>query len=471
MQKSVENYPQKNYVKKNFILISTAFIISFIALISITLTIKQRLKDLTTYSDAVVHTYMVINQLQQVSSYVKDVETGTRGYLLSGDSVFLQPYLSSVQKVDTSLALLAQLIQDNISQTNQYKLLKVDVTIKMGIMARYTFLKSKNMVTGVTDEMRKGNSLMTDIRNRITTMTNAELVLLDERKKLKQRYEGITPTYLTVSLGLSLIITIVCFFFILREFRIRSGYQKQLETIIEELNNSNNELQQIAEISSHDLQEPLRKMRLFSSKLLHSNKNTLDEGTKTSVERIDASAQRMQQLIDDVVVYNNLGKATLVTETVDLNNLITNVSSSYIANDSLKLFAEKIPSIIGDKKQLTLLFKHLIDNPVKYAKPNIIPFVKIKYDLVNGDFLGKADNDTQYHQIAVADNGIGFNEDYAHKLFAIFRRLHGQESNFTGKGIGLAICKKIVLNHNGYITAQSKEGEGATFIMYFPVVG
>lgn len=458
-------------MKKNFILISIAFTISFVALISVTLTIKQKLKDLITYNDAVAHTYMVINQLQQVASYVKDVETGTRGYLLSGDSIFLQPYLSSVTEVAASLDSLFFLIQDNISQINQYKLLKVDVKLKMDVLARYIMLKSKNQVTGINDEMRKGNSLMADIRNRIITMTNAELVLLGERKKIKERYEGVTPTYLTVLLALSLIITIICFFFMLREFRIRSSYQRQLETTIQELNNSNNELQQIAEISSHDLQEPLRKMRLFSSKLLHNNKEIVDDSIRNSIERIDASAQRMQQLIDDVVVYNNLGKTALVAEIVDLNSIIADVSTNYIAANTLKLFAEKIPAITGDKKQLTMLFEHLVDNAMKYANPNITPFIKIRYELVNGDFLSKTDDDMQYHQIAVADNGLGFNEDHAHKLFTIFRRLHGQESEFKGKGVGLAICKKILLNHNGYITAQGEEGQGATFTMYFPVRG
>lgn len=458
-------------MKKNLALISSAFIISFIALISITLTTKQRLKDVTIYSDAVVHTYMVINQLQQVASYVKDVETGTRGYLLSGDSVFLQPSISASTKIVASMDTLAFLIQDNILQINQYKFLKIDVRLKIGIMARYAMLKSKNQANNIVDEMRKSNSLMSDIRNRITIMTDAELVLLAERKKLKQRYEGITPTYLTISLIISLIITIVSFFFILREFKIRSGYQNQLEATIEELNNSNNELQQIAEISSHDLQEPLRKMRLFSSKLLHNSKNNLDDSFQNSVERINASAQQMQQLIDDVVIYNNLSKATLVTEIVDLNTLITNVSSGYIAADTLKLFVEKIPTITGDKKQLTLLFQHLIDNAVKYAKPNIVPFIKIKYELVTSEFLGKSNSGNNYHQITVADNGIGFKEEYAHKLFTIFGRLHGQASNFKGKGIGLAICRKILINHNGYITAKGKEGEGATFIMYFSMEG
>ncbi|MBC7722641.1 MAG: histidine kinase, partial [Pedobacter sp.] len=125
--------------------------------------------------------------------------------------------------------------------------------------------------------------------------------------------------------------------------------------------------------------------------------------------------------------------------------------------------------INGDKKQLLLLFKHLVDNAVKYAKPKIPPFLKIKYELVTGDFLGK--NNLLFHQIAIADNGIGFNEEYAHKLFTIFRRLHSHESNFTGKGIGLAICKKIMFNHSGYITAQGKDGEGAIIIIHFLVEG
>ncbi len=455
-------------MKRNFILITISFIISFLALVIITITIKQRLKYTASYNDAVVHTYMVISQLHQVESFVKDAETGTRGYLLSGDSVFLLPYLSSIKKVHIAIDSLQFLLSDNRSQLNRCKLLQVDIKEKMSIMAYYTFLKSKNEVLGITDGMRKGNFLMTQIRNAILKMTNTEEGLLAIRKDEKEKYEGITPGYLSFSLGVSLIITIISFFFILREFKIRMRYQNQLETTIEALSQSNEELQQIAEISSHDLQEPLRKVRLFSSKLLYGSKNLLDANAKTTIDRINASTQQMQLLIDDVVTYFNISKTALVKEDIDANRLIIAISDDYVINNGLQIFVEKMPKITGDKKQLAQLFKQLIDNAVKYKKPVMPPFLKIGYELVDDDFLGKNKGKKTFHKISFADNGIGFNEEYTHKLFTIFRRLHGQKSDYKGKGIGLAMCKKILLNHNGYITANSVENIGATFTIYFP---
>ena len=456
-------------MKRNFILIIMSFFISFLALVAISIIIKQRLKDSTLYNDAVVHTYMVLSQLHQVESFVKDVETGTRGYLLSGDSTFLSPYLSSIKKVDIALDSLKFLISDNRPQINKYKLLRVEIKEKMGIMAYYTFLKSKNQVSGFTDGMGKGNYLMEQIRATILAMTNTEEGILLVRKADKEKYERITPGYLSFSLAVSLTITIICFFFILREFRIRTSYQNQLETTIEALSQSNEELLQIAEISSHDLQEPLRKMRLFSSKLLHGSKNLLDANAKMAIERIDASAQQMQELIDDVVIFSNISKAAIVKENIDVKQLIVQICNVYVINNDLQIFIENLPEIKGDKKQLTQLFKHLTDNAVKYRKSNTIPILKIGYELVVDDnFSSKRNRKQSFHKISFADNGIGFNEEYADKLFGIFRRLHGQESNYKGKGIGLAMCKKILINHNGCIKANGVENVGATFTMYFP---
>lgn len=128
-----------------------------------------------------------------------------------------------------------------------------------------------------------------------------------------------------------------------------------------------------------------------------------------------------------------------------------------------------MPKVEGDKTQLALVFKHLLENSIKYAKPTIAPFVKIKYELVDGGVFDALKQNIDYHLITVSDNGIGFNEEYAYKLFTIFRRLHGQEASYKGKGIGLAICKKIMFNHHGYITANGRDNEGATFNLYLPV--
>ena len=456
-------------MKKNFILIFVSLVIALIALVTISITIKQRLKDSVFYNDAVMHTHTVIIQLHQVESLVKDLETGTRGYLLSGDSNFLSPYLLSINKVNPALDSLQFLISDNQSQLNRFTLLRIYIKEKMSIMTYHNALKARNAFTGLTDGMKRGNYLMSQIRATIITMVNTEGELLAIRKFNKVEYEGVTPGYLSFSLAVSLIITIICFFFILREFKIRAGYQEKLEKSVEELNQRNSELEQIAEISSHDLQEPLRKLRLFSSKLLHNSKSLVDDNTKSSIERIEAAAQSMQILIDDVVTYHNISNTHLTKESIDLNTIITDITKIYCTNNEIKLFVEALPKVEGDKAQLALVFKHLIENAIKYAKPAITPIITIKYMLVDGGVFDALKQNSNYHLITVSDNGIGFKEAYAHKLFIMFRRLHGQETNLKGKGIGLAICKKIISNHHGYITANGTENVGATFNLYLPV--
>jgi signal transduction histidine kinase len=431
--------------------------------------IRQRLKDVTIYDHEVVRTYVIINSIEKSISYLKDAETSTRGFLLTKDTLFLEPYFNVKDKIPHILDTLGVLLKHNTTQYNKLQLLQIDILAKLNQMQIARLLKISSNYDSLYNNMKASKATMDNIRLQVIKMQQAQLVLLKQRKIRKAHYEDITPTYLSVSLLISLLITLLSFLSIIREFLMRANNQKKLEKSVEELNQRNSELEQIAEISSHDLQEPLRKLGLFSSKLLYNSKSLLDDSTKSSIERIAASAQHMQSLIDDVITYQNISKAQLTKQSINLNTIIADISTNYIDNNALQVFVETLPNIEGDKTQLILVFKHLLENAINYAKPTIAPFVKIKYEVVNGSVIDALKQDINYYLITVSDNGIGFNEAYAHKLFTIFRRLHGQEASYQGKGIGLAICKKILFNHQGYITANSKENEGATFNLYLPI--
>lgn len=268
------------------------------------------------------------------------------------------------------------------------------------------------------------------------------------------------------------IITLVSFYFINREVRIRAKYQSELEKKLLELNRSNSELEQFAYIASHDLQEPLRKIRTFTDKLVFQHSSELPEDTRMVISRIEASARRMQELIQDMINFTGLINREELMRQVDLNEVVTRVLADFI-EQSQALHAvvvwDALPIIKGNEKQLLLLFKSLIDNAFKFSKSGEPPSIKISYQAVAGTKEDEHLNEKAYHKITFEDKGIGFNNEFAEKIFIIFQRLHTQQSGYRGKGIGLAIAQRIITNHNGIIMARGLENDGAAFIMYFPV--
>jgi len=239
-----------------------------------------------------------------------------------------------------------------------------------------------------------------------------------------------------------------------------------------DLEQMNAELTSFTYIASHDLQEPLRKIRTFSNLIIERDSNTLSETAKEYFVRITGAATRMQNLIEALLSYSRTSTLEVQYEMVDLNKLVDEVK-----NDLYEIIKEKnaiiescnLPSLRVIPLQFHQLFLNIINNAVKYSKNNVSPYLRITTELVNGRDLvniGCSEKYT-YWKISFADNGIGFEQDYEHKIFELFQRLHGK-SQYPGTGIGLAICKKIVLNHNGIIKAMGKPGEGSVFSVYIP---
>jgi len=239
-----------------------------------------------------------------------------------------------------------------------------------------------------------------------------------------------------------------------------------------ELEQMNAELTSFTYIASHDLQEPLRKIRTFSNLIVERDSDTLSETAKEYFVRITGAATRMQNLIEALLSYSRTSTLEAQNEMVDLNKLVDEVK-----NDLYEIIKEKnaiiescdLPAIRVIPLQFHQLFLNIINNAIKYSKNNVSPYLRITAELVNGrDLVNIGCNEKYtYWKISFADNGIGFEQEYEHKIFELFQRLHGK-SQYPGTGIGLAICKKIVLNHNGIIKATGKPGEGSVFTVYIP---
>jgi PAS domain S-box-containing protein len=239
------------------------------------------------------------------------------------------------------------------------------------------------------------------------------------------------------------------------------------------LKNSNAELESFSRIASHDLQEPLRKIQLFVLRIEDLDGKTLSDKSKEYFSKVTNAATRMQSLIQNLLAYSRIDSSKKDFEKVDLNQVLNKVKDDLVTaiNDfNAEVVSDKLPTIKGVVFQIEQLFTNIISNALKYRDINEPPKIKIKYKKVNAKDVS-ALFETQkkyYHEISFLDNGIGFDSQHAEKIFEVFQRLH-QKTEYSGTGIGLAICKKIVENHNGYIFAKGSLGIGAEFIVYLPV--
>lgn len=244
---------------------------------------------------------------------------------------------------------------------------------------------------------------------------------------------------------------------------------EKLRVLNTELEKSNRDLEQFAYVASHDLQEPLRKIKTFSEL---SEKNIQHpEILKRYLEKISASATRMTDLIKAVLNYSRLTRTDDITVPVNLNDIIRQIVGDlelYIEEKKAVVEIEQLPIVKGVPLQLNQLFLNLMTNSLKFNDRE--PRVEIKCLLIPAAALSKGSKhqqETDFVQISFADNGIGFDQQYAEKVFSIFQRLHPADQ-YPGTGIGLALCKKIVENHGGHIAVESKPGEGTTFYIYLP---
>jgi PAS domain S-box-containing protein len=249
--------------------------------------------------------------------------------------------------------------------------------------------------------------------------------------------------------------------------------EKELQDKNRELEEINNQLSSFAHIASHDLQEPLRKIQTFSDRLFQIDGHNFSEKGKELYTRMNHSSHRMRALIHDLLAYSKTNGTDETYEVVDLNLVIKDVVNELdvkIAEKKARIENFGLPQLNVIRFQFHQLFLNLVSNAIKFTKEESAPHVVIKSEIVEGSQIpnDSIDTDGKYYHISVTDNGIGFESQYANKIFEMFHRLHGR-SQYEGTGIGLAICKKIVMNHHGVITADGALNVGACFHIYLPV--
>lgn len=245
--------------------------------------------------------------------------------------------------------------------------------------------------------------------------------------------------------------------------------RKRAERYAKELENRNQALSEFAVLASHDLQEPLRKILAFGSRLESNLSDTLDDKNLDYFERIQNAAQRMQAMLDGLLQYSRVTTKTESYSTVNLNQAASDAISNLqvpIEENGATVVIETLPTLVADSSQILQLFQNLIGNALKFHRKGVAPHVKVSGKIAVGE--NEENADCKRCELRFRDNGIGFDPKYAERIFSPFERLLGRQGP-EGAGMGLSICRKIVERHGGSITADSEPGKGSLFIVTLPV--
>lgn len=259
---------------------------------------------------------------------------------------------------------------------------------------------------------------------------------------------------------------------IIRDVTEQRRARAELERTTEALRRSNAELEQFAYVASHDLQEPLRKIRAFGDRLKGMLEGQLDERPADYLRRMIGAAERMGTLIDNLLSYSRVASRSDPPTDVALERVLQDVLGDLdqtIASTGARVEVGPLPCLEGDVVQMRQLFQNLVSNALKYRAPHTSPRVTVEAEYLDhsGRVIG-AGRGAVLARIRVSDNGIGFEPEYAERIFELFQRLHGRDQ-YDGTGIGLGVCRRIVSRHGGTITAEGRPGDGATFTVTLPL--
>jgi PAS domain S-box-containing protein len=289
--------------------------------------------------------------------------------------------------------------------------------------------------------------------------------------------EGLTPVQLSLTtlemeegVSLSMILT---------DLTGQKAAQQQLrennenlEASNRALESSNHDLQQFASVASHDLQEPLRKIHIFSS-LIRDKQPNLSPESEAYLQKVILASQRMKRLIVDILNYSRLSADDHQFDIVDLNGLVTELLEDFelvVTESNAFIVSDTLPCVEVNRGQMRQVLQNILSNALKFTRPGIAPEIRISATRLQAKSYDSPEAaDGPFLLLTLSDNGIGFDEKYLENIFALFERLNSKDS-YEGTGIGMAIAKKIIDKHGGLITASGTEGEGATFRIILPMM-
>ncbi|MGA3024576.1 MAG: CHASE3 domain-containing protein [Bryobacteraceae bacterium] len=428
----------------------------------------------------VSHTQQVLSEMDNLLLAVTSAETGQRGYVLTGDESYLEPFRAALPQVDRSISRLRELIRDSgADQQARLEELTPAVHLKMDELRGTVELRRTQGEAAAVAQVRTGlgHRAMDAIR-RITLSMNIE-----EERLLGQRLKAQRSTEVRVAacFGAGIVVSIVLLFWAYHLIVLYANERKRAEQeavrlsaeleqrVIERtaelraanasLLRSNADLERFAYVASHDLQEPLRMVSAYVDLLARRYEGKLDKDADDYIHFAIDGASRMRLLISDLLAYSRTGMQALRIAPTDFEKVLeTALENLQILREESRaeIVSEPLPAVRGDEAGLVLVLQNLLSNAMKFRQPDRPPRVRVAATRHGDEW-----------RFVVEDNGIGFDGQYADRIFEIFQRLHAG-SAYPGTGIGLAISKRIIEAHGGRMWAESTEGAGSKFWFSLP---
>jgi len=459
------------------------------------------------------HTLEVIAELETTLSELKDAETGQRGYIITGQEDFLEPYNSSIYTIDDHIARLKELTSDNPTQQSLLPAIEEKSKTRLSYLERGIALQKQ----GRTQEAREwiagrlGKRVMDDLQSLLEEMKNVERSLLNQRKAEADLSGRRVRLTFSIASFLAIALVSLTYYLISRDIRVRERAAEELQAAHDtleirvrertaelaetnealgieiaerlraeekmkeftvELERSNRELQDFAFVASHDLQEPLRKIQAFGDRLKTKYGSSFNDEGRDYLERMQNAARRMHTLINDLLTFSRITTKSQQFVPVNLDQIardVLNDLETRVHQTGGRVEIDSLPAIEADPLQMRQLMQNLIGNALKFHRKDEPPVVRVRGELAQDDAKDDGEvSDNGFCRIIVSDNGIGFDEKYLDRIFTPFQRLHSG-SEYEGTGMGLAVCRKIVERHGGSLTARSEPGQGATFLITLPI--
>tara|TARA_R110002012_G_scaffold228412_1_gene400771 strand:- start:102 stop:1583 length:1482 start_codon:yes stop_codon:yes gene_type:complete len=446
--------------------------------------------QLSTVQTDLDKTSNIIVRLESLHLSVVVAESGQRGYLLTEYEEYLNPYHAELQTLDEKIALVKNIKSDVVGQKELIDDLLVLVGEKITELTTTVDLALEQREKSALRQImtNRGRDLYREIRKTMQQLIDSEY---QHRQALYTQLKNIQRDA-KVNFGVSAItsgLLVIGMFLMARiNLRISNRYQDDLEeqnellqekvdlrtqeltVYSEELSRSNRELEDFAFVASHDLQEPLRKIQAFSDRLTTIYKDQLDERGVDYIKRMTTAAFRMSTLINDLLEFSRITTRGKEFVEVELDSVLDEVLGDLeiaIAETGAQIEIAPLPKVCADPSQMYQLFLNVLSNGLKFHKVDVAPVISVSVEQKElRDELQHVDVPSCI--VTIKDNGIGFEQTYADKIFSPFQRLHGRTA-YKGTGIGLAVCRRIVERHGGTITALGRPNEGAEFTITLPI--
>ena len=460
-----------------FVAVVVFFIASTLMAYRSTLVMEQN-------NQSVDNTLQILNLIKELKVELYAAESGQRGYLLTSDEQYLEPYYGALSDIDQLLNALGltttqfDLQKTRFENINRFFLEKV---AEMDATIVYVKENKDHVAMGMMNTDR-GVALTRNIMALIDNMEADERNLLKENRALAARNREFMLLSLLATNFIGFCLALLIYFVVFRSTsKVNNLYEQieqdnlELERKVEdrtealtmyadELERSNRELEDFAFVASHDLQEPLRKIRAFGDRLQTKFGPQLGDQGLDYARRMYSASERMSVLIDDLLSFSRVTTRQKPFEQVDLNTLVKQVLDDLeiaVETAEAEVVVGELPIIEADGSQISQVFANLLSNSLKFRAQDKKTVLRIHCESVEGE------DDREWIQITFTDNGIGFDVQYKDRIFNLFQRLHGRDE-YSGTGIGLALCRKIVERHGGVIDVDAELGVGATFTISLP---